>query len=181
MVYKTRESSAVAILKVLCDTDALFPNIRDEKSEGQRQALKKLLEMRAAGHLVLLRSEVNRVEISNTKNKEQRDKLEAAYMALDPVHKEENVSNFSLIPGPTGSFILNPASDLDPAAYQDCRARGLSDRDTLHILRAVENACDVFLTRDVKTIIRPHRDWLQQRFSGLKIRLPSELVAELLP
>ena len=56
---------------VLCDTDTLFHNIRDEKSENERQALKKLLEMRASGQLVLRRSQVNRVEVANTKNKGQ--------------------------------------------------------------------------------------------------------------
>jgi hypothetical protein len=162
---------------VLCDTDTLFHNIRDGKSENQRQALKKLLEMRASGHLVLRRSQVNRVEVANTKNEEQRDKLEADYMALDPVAKEQNVSGFQCIPSPTGSFISNPVSDLDSAAYKECRERGLKERDTLHILRAVENACDVFLTRD-KGIIK-RRQWLEERFPGLKIRLPSELVAEL--
>jgi hypothetical protein len=103
---------------VLCDTDTLFHNIRDEKSEGERHALKKLLAIRAYGHVVLLRSQVNRVEVANTKNKEQREKLEMDYMALDPVTKEENISNFHLRPDRTGSFILNPKSDLDPVAYR---------------------------------------------------------------
>jgi hypothetical protein len=99
-------------------------------------------------------------------------------MALDPVAKEENVSSFQYIPGPTGSFTSNPFSDLDSTDYKECRAQGLAERDALHILRAVDNACDVFLTRDKEIIAR--RDWLGKE-KGLKIRLPSELVAELLP
>jgi hypothetical protein len=31
----------------------------------------------------------------------------------------------------------------------------------------------------VNSIIQPHRVWLENRFPNLKVRLPSELVAEL--
>jgi hypothetical protein len=168
------------IQKVLCDTSSLFPNVKGEKLNAERHSLKQLLKMRETDHVILLRSQVNRVEVANTKKKERRDELYAAFLALDPVTKEENVSGFQCIPGSTGSWISNPVSDLDSAAYKDCRMRGIGERDTLHILRAVENMCDVFLTCDMRTIIRPHRTWLEQRFPGLKIRLPSELLAELL-
>jgi hypothetical protein len=47
-----------------------------------------------------------------------------------------------------------------------------------HITQAVCNDCDVLLTRDVKSIITPHREWLEKRFPKLKVRLPSELLAE---
>jgi hypothetical protein len=177
-----RETSAVTtrkVLKVLCDTNTLFHNIRGEKRDDERRALSALLQMQANDHLVLLRSQVQRAEVANTENKEQRDKLEADYMALAPVAKEENVSGFNYVPGPTGSFTSNPTSDLDSLAYRDCKRHGIDDRDTLHILRAVENSCDVFLTLDKRTIM-PHRDWLEHRFPGLKIRFPSELAAELL-
>jgi hypothetical protein len=171
----------VTTVKVLCDTDTLIHNIRHEheKTEKERAALKKLLEMRAAGRLQMFRSQVNLVEVTNTKNDNQRDKLLADYMALDPVSKEENISGQQCIPGPTGSFISNPVSDLDSPVYKACRSQGLKERDTLHILRAVENGYDVFLTRDEDTIIRPHRRWLAKTFPCLKVRLPSELVAEL--
>lgn len=76
---------------VLCDTDTLLHNIRGPKSEDDRLALEQLLEMRTAGGIVLLRSEVNRAEVANTKNEEMRAKLEADYEALQPVAKEENI------------------------------------------------------------------------------------------
>ena len=45
--------------------------------------------------------------------------------------------------------------------------RGLAWKDAEHITQAVCNNCDVFLTRDVKTIIRPHRTWLEKRLASL--------------
>jgi hypothetical protein len=50
-------------------------------------------------------------------------------------------------------------------------------RDAEHLTQAVCNECDVFLTRDHKTIIDPMRDWLEARYP--RIRLPSELLAEM--
>jgi hypothetical protein len=116
------------VLKVLCDTDTLFHNIKDEKSEKERQALTKLLEMRASGRLLMFRCRVNLLEVTNTKKHEQRNKLEADYMALDPVAKEESVSGFHYVPGPGGSFTSNPVSDLDWAVFQECRTRCLSEK-----------------------------------------------------
>jgi len=66
----------------------------------------------------------------------------------------------------------------DEAIRAELMKRGLKQRDAEHITQAVCNNCDVFLTRDKG--IRKRRDWLEQRFPGLKIRLPSELVADLL-
>jgi hypothetical protein len=48
-----------------------------------------------------------------------------------------------------------------------------------HLVQAVYNDCRVFLTRDEDTIIKPHWQWLEQRFTNLRIRLPSELLNEL--
>ena len=56
------------------------------------------------------------------------------------------------------------------------RTTGLDRADAQHITQAVCIACDVFLTGDRKTIIKPHPAWLEARFPNLKIRFPSELV-----
>jgi hypothetical protein len=56
---------------------------------------------------------------------------------------------------------------------------GLEAKDAEYLTQAVCNDCEVFLTRDEGTIIMPHRQWLEERFPNLKIRLPSELVNEL--
>jgi hypothetical protein len=57
----------------------------------------------------------------------------------------------------------------DEAIRAELMKRGLKQRDAEHITQAVCNNCDVFLTRDKG--IRKRRDWLEQRFPGLKIRL----------
>jgi hypothetical protein len=67
---------------VYCDTNTLFSNIKEESTETA--ALERPLADHHAGRIVMYRSQVNRVEVANTKEPETRDKLEADYMALDP-------------------------------------------------------------------------------------------------
>jgi hypothetical protein len=170
-------------IKILCDTDTLLNNIRGPAAEDDRRALEHLLDMHARGHLVLFRSEVNVTEVNEyhaytDKDKARREELEADILALEPVSKEEGLMGGQCVPDPrTFAFVSNPPSDLGPVALKDCAAQGIDYRDTLHILRAAENACDVLLTRDGG--ILGCCAWLEHRFSGLKIRKPSELIAEL--
>ena len=51
-------------------------------------------------------------------------------------------------------------------------------RDAEHLTQAICNNCEYFLTRDEKSIIRPYKQKIEERFASLKIRLPSELVEE---
>jgi len=64
----------------------------------------------------------------------------------------------------------------DEAIRSELIAHGLEQRDAENITQAVCNDCDVFLTRDERTIINPQRAWLEQRFPKLKVWLPSELL-----
>ena len=48
-------------------------------------------------------------------------------------------------------------------------------RDAQHLTQAICNECDVFLTRDVNSIIN-HRDKIESQFPSIKIMKPSELL-----
>jgi hypothetical protein len=78
-----------------------------------------------------------------------------------------------------GGFVSSPLiSDVQDEALRDeLINRGLTRRDAEHITQAICNGCDVFLTRDEGTIIKPHGQWLESRFPGLKVWLPSQLLA----
>jgi hypothetical protein len=130
----------------------------------------------------MFRSRVVRAELEQTKAITQRDKLQADYDALDQIPKDENVIGFQHLTDHRGATVsIYPfASDiLSETLYKELQQRGLSDRDAHHITHAVVNECDVFLTRDERTIITPHREWLEQRFPRLKLRTPSEALAEI--
>ncbi len=128
----------------------------------------------------MYRSRVVRAELERTREPKQRSALQADYEALDKIPKDERVLGFCNTQDKFGGFISYPmVSDyLNETHHKELVTRGLSEKDAHHITHAIGNQCDVFLTRDEGTIIKPHRQWLEENYPPLKIRLPSELVAE---
>jgi hypothetical protein len=131
--------------------------------------------------LRLLDSHLVRHEAANTKDEGKRKRLLAEHEARERVPRDENVVGYNaqsdINGGFIGFFLISDVQDETPHA--ELISCGLTRRDAEHIAQAVCNDCDVFLTRDRKSIIIPHREWLETRFPELKVRLPSELLAEL--
>ena len=57
----------------------------------------------------------------------------------------------------------------DDVSCEELKKHGLEPKDAQHITQAVCNDCDVFLTRDEKSIINPHGQWLETRLRPLKV------------
>jgi hypothetical protein len=173
------------LTKVYCDTDTLFYNISRHKEEPNAQrelvALEQLLQRRQACTLTMFRSRVDLRELEDTKDLVQRGKLLLDYGSLEQIPNDEKHYASYEQTDQYGGSIANPlVSDVqDESLCRELLQRGLERRDAEHITQALCNSCDVFLTRDEGTIIRPHREWLGTRFPNLKIRLPSELLADL--
>ncbi len=167
-----------AKLKIYCDTSTLPHNIRhaDQKSQGELAALKQLAEKCLMfGSRAVLR------ELMNTPEQNQRNSLIVDFKGLAPIAKDEKVHGFHTQTDQYGGFVSYPlVSDVqDETLCKELIQHGLKPRDAEHITQAVCNGCDVFLTRDERTIIKPYRVWLEARFPTLKVRLPSELLEEL--
>jgi predicted nucleic acid-binding protein len=165
-----------AQLKIYCDTNTLPHNIRDQKSQGELAAIMQLAE-----EYPMFRSLVVYREVMNTPEGTQQNNLILEYNALEPIPKDEKVLGFHTQSDQYGGCITQPLiSDVqDEKICKELKRRGLKLRDAEHITQAVCNGCDVFLTRDKRTIITPHRAWLETRFPTLKVQLPSELLADL--
>jgi hypothetical protein len=161
-------------LKIYCDTSTLPENIgdADPKSKRELAAVKELEKhgMMFGSHIVLY-------EATNTSDENKRKQLIAEYAALKPVPKDEKLLGFHTTSYQYGFTCCPILADVqDETIRNELIARGLEQRDAEHITQAVCNDCDVFLTRDESTIIKPHRAWLDQRFPKLKVWLPSELL-----
>ena len=120
-------------------------------------------------------------EAANTKDDTRRQSLIVEFKALRPVSKDQKLLGFNTVFDQYGGFVCSPMiSDVqDESLREELMHRGLAQRDAEHVTQAICNDCDVFLTRDEKSIIKPHRAWLEERFPGFKVRLPSELLEEL--
>jgi predicted nucleic acid-binding protein len=163
-------------LRIYCDTSALRHNIsrhNDEKSQRELAALTQLL-----GKYPMFGSHVVRYEAEKTKDEIRRGYLIIDAEALQNVPNDQKLLGFNIQISQYTCINSPIISDVqDEAIRAELMERKLKLRDAEHITQAVCNNCDVFLTCD-KGILK-RRDRLEQRFPGLKIRLPSELVADL--
>lgn len=162
------------ILKISCDTNTLPHNIpgADQKSQMELAAVKQLGEK-----YNMFRSHLVDYELMNTKDESHRNKLAADSKALDPITNDEKLLGYQTQTDPYGGFVTCPIiSDVQNESLRDELIKhGLPQRDAEHITQAICNDCDVFLTRDVKTIIKPHGQWLEERFK-LRVWQPSQLL-----
>jgi hypothetical protein len=165
-------------MKIYVETSCLRSNIRhpDPKSQKELAALEQLAERYS-----LFGSRLDLREVEATVKKDQRDSLILDYNALEPIPKDEKFLGSNSVSDQYGGSISNPlvADCQDETLRRELLGHGLEPKDAEHLTQAVCNDCGVFLTRDEATIINPHRQWLEQRFPSLKIRLPSELLNEL--
>jgi predicted nucleic acid-binding protein len=165
-------------MKIYVDTSCLHANIRhpDAKSEAERRALEQL-----AARYDFFGSRLTLREVMAMAKSKRRDELILEWKALQPIPNDEKLLGFGHQSDQYGGFITWPriADCQDEALRSELIASGLDPRDAEHLTQASCNHCDVFLTRDEKTIIKPHRSWLERRFHHLKIRLPSELLSDL--
>jgi hypothetical protein len=160
------------ILKVCCDTDTLSGNISEP---SERRAMEQLL-----GRCKMVVSNILHFEVMNTPDEAQRDNLMRDYDRLDKVTKNERFVGIH-IQMDRRTLLNSPMYEIvqDEAICAELVKLGLDRHDAEHITQAVCNDCDVFLTRDVKTIIGRYRPSLEQRFPKLRVRKPSELLREL--
>lgn len=183
-------------MRIYCDTNTLFHNIRgtDRNVLNELDALRKLLDLRALGKILMFRSRVALGEVTSTANLALREELKADFEKLDQLPNDEKLLGFNTVTDQYGGVCRSPlVSDVqDEKLCKELyellifhlgdgneRKRLQMHRDAQHLTQAVANRCDVFLTRDEQTIVRPLRKYLQSRFDGFKVRLPSELIAQI--
>jgi hypothetical protein len=170
-------------IEIYCDTSVLPSNIRhnDEKSLREKAAMDELRAGVSLGRYVLRVSGVNDREVSDTQKMEQRAALTSEYKALSRIERDEKLLGINTVFDQRGGFVGNSPilSEIqDDGMRDDLVAMGLSQRDAEHLTQAICNNCEYFLTRDENSMIRPHKQKVEERFPSLKIRLPSELVGE---
>jgi predicted nucleic acid-binding protein len=74
--------------------------------------------------------------------------------------------------------VSNPLFEEHPIS-KNLREIGLDRMDAYHLMQAIYNECDIFVTCDVKTILRYCVE-IQKQFSAIRLLKPSELVGQLI-
>jgi len=169
--------------------DNMIDSARTEQDlvRTEMEATNKLLEAGANGALELLGSGLNSDEQAKTRDEAKRLRLAQAER-LPRVEKETELLGINIIyPSGLGGAINSPNLNaiLDQVLMDTFHAPGTANKaktplaklDAQHLMCAVVNCCDWFVTTD--PIILNKKVTLEDSCRGLHIVKPSELVAEL--
>jgi len=110
-----------------------------------------------------------------------RVKLREARGKIEVVTDDHRVLGFwKLEDSRLGTVSTNPiVTDFpDEALFSDIKKAGISDDDAKHLMYAVHNKCDRFVTLDTRDLL-PKRATVEPLCRGMRLVMPSELVAEL--
>lgn len=172
-------------MRVYCDTDTLFHNTKRHADQRhvltELNALTILLNKHAAAHITMFRSRINLREVEATNDADQAKRLLSDFQALQPIPLDErHYGNSDEVVDPYGSIVSSPlVSDVqNEEMLAQLKGLGLTPRDAEHITQALCNHCEVFLTRDERTIIKI-RNRIEAQFPDIKILKPSELEKQL--
>jgi predicted nucleic acid-binding protein len=163
-------------MKAYLDTCVVSDIHRDDS--GNTADITRLLEIADTepARLTLVTSRKAGDEIQKYKGK-YRPGVERAYLLLAkvPFIEDQTLLGFHNHWGPMGGASCPMIED--DRIWLDLQRSGLDRDDAHHVMLAIRNACDVFVTWDRKSILR----WRTQVESAYPIRLrtPTELVAEL--
>ncbi len=145
----------------------------------EQAALDAVAKMGQQGKLsLLISSEVHR-EIDRTRNPETRGKLKEGASRLNKVEKDHRLLGFNVQDLGRYGFISSPLiTDIpDEQMFTRLTTMGLKKSDAKHLMYALIDKCDIFLTTDPDFIDR--RPELESIGHLIRIRKPSELLAEL--
>ena len=168
-------------MKVYLDTNIVSALAKDDMP-AERGALDRLLEFSDVGKLKLVTSEITRREIQKLDSIPNIDKdkrhLNVVYRLLEKVefvedHRLLGIHSY----GDRYTWINSPLIEDDPISSA-LRQIGLDKTDAHHLMLAIRAGCEVFLTCDVRTILKYRRE-IESQFSTIKLRKPSELITEL--
>lgn len=164
--------------KAYLDNNVVCGITKDDLPVGEPEALTDLLRLHSERKISVVTSEITRREMETWRGK-NRPAAERVFYLLEKVEfiQDHTVHGFANQEGPMGTVCSYPIVSDDPAS-RELRDIGLDRTDAHHVMLAVHNGCDYFITCDTKSILK-YRPDVEAKYPKIKLRKPSELVAEL--
>jgi hypothetical protein len=172
------------MLRVYIDNDvasAISRGSTEKRCKAEIEALDQLLHWHGAGQIILGTSRQSPREMERAPTQYQAG-LKKGLEGLDLAKNDHTVLGAFAIIDPYGGFISNPlVTDIvDKRLYSLLLATGLEAEDAKHLMDAVHNGYERFLTWNRKHFLN-RKAKLEGLCPSIKIQKPSELVAELRP
>lgn len=167
-------------MKVYLDNVIVSATIRrDLASPGEQAALTAIRKSPHVEKLELVTSRESWREQDRAKDPQVRQVLRNDRPNTAVVANDHKVLGFNTQQDQYGGFITFPfvTDVVDEALLAELEELGLKGSDSRHLMYALSNGCDRFLTTDPDFLAV--RSEIEARFSTINIVVPSELLAEL--
>jgi hypothetical protein len=167
-------------MKIYFDNVIASGMIRGDLSpQEEMKAVQQLELFSKRGVLEIVTSRESWREQEGTQILATRVRLEQARGSIPVVHDDLRLLGFQYQQDHLGGSVCNPlATDIiDKVLFDQLTTTGLEPADTRHLMYAIVNRCDWFITLDRDF---DDRGILEPLCRGLRIVKPTEMVAELL-
>ena len=164
-------------MKVYLDNVIVSGRIRSDLEPTELAAVQRLEQPPYRDELQIVTSRESWREQERTHDPRIRAALRHGQADVPVVQNDHAVLGFSQSQDQYGGFVANPlVTDIvDESLFAILRAEGLDSEDARHLMYAVCNGCQRFVTLDPDFLGR--RAQLETRCRGLRILKPTELVA----
>jgi predicted nucleic acid-binding protein len=165
-------------MKVYLDTNVASSLARGDNL-AEKESLRAILQAFKKDRVQLVTSPVMKSEIDQCTGP-HRQQIETIYFLLKdvPLVVEERHTGFHSSWHDELGATSDPAYDTD-IVWAELRKIGLDHIDAYHVMLAIRDKCDVFLTCDEATILN-RRQEIELAFAPIQLMKPSDLVPLLL-
>jgi hypothetical protein len=159
------------------DNDVICGIAKKDLRVEEDAAMRWLLELQCQGRIYLVTSEVAKRELAKW-NEDKRPDAEKVYESLQWVKyiEDHTLMGYNNQWSCQGGW-STPIMEDDPVA-KALWDLGLTRTDSHHLMLAIHDQCDYFVTCDQRTILCRRRP-IEAEFLGIRLMLPSELRSEM--
>ena len=164
---------------VYLDNVIVSGKVRSDLNVVEMAAVEKMMIAEQQGRLKTVTSRETWREQDRTHDSILRSQLQKDRDSTPVVTNDHKLLGFHFQQDPYGGFVNYPliSEIVDEALFRELKQKGLKEADARHLMYAICNNCDRFVTTDPDFLDR--RDELKAFCGKLLISRPSELVAEM--
>ena len=150
--------------------------IGNDDLKAESEAFDTLLDLSGRGEVRLVTSQLSKEEMDRCSKQEYMKVPNRIFNLLkkDPFVQDHTLLGFHNQWDRTGGSSC-PLIEDDPYSTE-LRRIGLDRTDAHHVMLAIRNGCDYFVTCDAKSILK-YRATVEAQYPAIKLVKPSELVA----
>jgi len=177
----TQEKEGPSVLRVYYDTVIMSARTKKDLQPAEEMAAVVRIEaLHDEGRIKRISSRMAEREQARRTDPVERAALLEDTKQVSMVQHDHRILGFNNLDYGRRGFISYPLIDdiVNPELYSKLMAVITDKDDATHLMYAVENDCDVFVTLDTRDIL-PNLEKLEAVCNGMRIMRPTQLVAEL--